>query len=77
MVIYTYTVPSLFFLSIINGLFILVEGLIQTFSLGMIKTSLDYKIFMIIVKRELVMAAGKKDKTRPEWPRLQIWPKKK
>ena len=77
MVIYTYTVPSLFLLSVINGLFILLEGIIQTLSLGMIKTSLDYKIFMIIVKKELVMAAGKKDKIRPEWPRLQIWPRRK
>jgi hypothetical protein len=77
MVIYTYTVPSLFVLSIINGLFILAEGIIQTLSLGMIKTSLDYKIFMVIVKKELVMAAARKDKPRKEWPRIQIWPKRK
>jgi hypothetical protein len=77
MVIYTYTVPSLFFLSIINGLFILAEGIIQTLSFGMIKTSLDYKIFMILVKKELKMHAERKDKPREEWPRLQIWPKRK
>jgi hypothetical protein len=77
MVIYTYTVPSLFFLSIINGLFILIEGIVQTLSLGMIKTSLDYKIFMIIVKKELVMRTQAEDKPREEWPRLQIWPKRK
>jgi hypothetical protein len=77
MVVYSYTVLSLFILSVINGLFILAEGLIQTFTLGMVKTSLDYKIFMIIAKKELEMRAKRTDRPREEWPRIQIWPRRK
>jgi len=78
MVIYTYTVPSLFFLNLLLKLAEAFDGLVGVITLGFCHPGTNYPLFMELAKRELDMRAKnyRRHKNK-EWPRLQIWPKRK